>query len=154
MPLQVGDTAPDFTLKDQNHQPVTLSSLYPDRNVLLVFYPFAFSRVCTGELCQLQVDFAAFNSDDVTTVAISTDPVYSLRAWARQEGYQFTLLSDFWPHGEAAKAYDVFDDKLGRANRGTFLIGTDGIIRFAELGEPGAPRNQNAWKEALAALPS
>jgi mycoredoxin-dependent peroxiredoxin len=153
MPLEVGDRAPDFTLKDQNHQPVTLSSLHRDRNVLIVFYPFAFSRVCTGELTNLQDNFDAFNSADVTTVAISTDPVYALRAWAKQEGYQFTLLSDFWPHGEVAKAYGVFDERAGRANRGTFLIDTDGTVRFAEMGETGAPRNQIAWKEALAALP-
>jgi mycoredoxin-dependent peroxiredoxin len=154
MPLEVGDRAPDFTLKDQNNQPVRLSELSRQRHVLIVFYPFAFSRVCSGELRQLRDDFDAFNSDHVITVAISTDPVYSLRAWAEQEGFQFPLLSDFWPHGEVAKVYGVFDERAGRANRGTFLVDTNGTIRFAEVGEAGVPRNQEAWKEALAALPA
>lgn len=153
MPLEVGTMAPEFTLRDQNHQPVSLSALRTDRNVLLVFYPFAFSGICTSELCQLRDDLGAFVNDDVVTVAISTDPVFGLKAWAAQEGYTFSLLSDFWPHGEVSKAYGVFNDQAGMANRGTFLVDTDGVIRFAEMNQPGQARNQTAWKEALAALP-
>ena len=154
MPLEVGSTAPEFTLRDQNGQPVSLSSLREDRNVLLVFYPFAFSGICTGELCQLRDDLGAFVNDDVVTVAISTDPAFSLKAWAKQEGFTFGLLSDFWPHGEVSKAYGVFNDKRGMANRGTFLVDASGTIRFAEMNQPGEARNQTAWKEALAALPA
>jgi peroxiredoxin (alkyl hydroperoxide reductase subunit C) len=154
MPLEVGSTAPEFTLRNQNRQPVALSSLRQDRNVLLVFYPFAFSPICTGELLQLREDIGAFVNDDVVTVAISTDPVYALKAWANQEGFAFSLLSDFWPHGEVATAYGVFDEKAGMANRGTFLVDTTGRIRFAEMNQPGEARDQTAWKEALAALPA
>jgi peroxiredoxin (alkyl hydroperoxide reductase subunit C) len=154
MPLEVGSTAPEFTLRNQNRQPVALSSLRQDRNVLLVFYPFAFSPICTGELRQLREDIGAFVNDDVVTVAISTDPVYALKAWANQEGFAFSLLSDFWPHGEVATAYGVFDEKAGMANRGTFLVDTTGRIRFAEMNQPGEARDQTAWKEALAALPA
>jgi len=154
MSLAVGSKAPEFTLKDQNNQPVALSSLRAERNVLLVFYPFAFSGICTGELCQLRDDLDAFVNDDVVTVAISTDPLFTLRAWAEREGFTFPLLSDFWPHGEVAKAYGVFNEKAGMANRGTFLVDTGGIIRFAEMNQPGEARNQTAWKEALAALPA
>jgi peroxiredoxin len=154
MTLEVGSQAPEFTLTDQNGQPVSLSSLRERRNVLLVFYPFAFSGICTGELCQLRDDLDAFVNDDVVTVAISTDPVFTLRAWANQEGFTFALLSDFWPHGEVSKAYGVFNDKAGMPNRGTFLIDTAGTIRFAEMNQPGEARNQTAWKEALAALPA
>jgi len=154
MPLDVGSKAPEFTLKDQNHQPVSLSSLRAKRNVLLVFYPFAFSGICTGELCQLRDDLDAFVNDDVITVAISTDPVFALKAWAEQEGFTFLLLSDFWPHGEVSKAYGVFNEKAGMPNRGTFLIDTSGTIRFAEMNQPGEARNQSEWKEALAALPA
>lgn len=154
MPLEVGSTAPDFTLKNQDGQPVTLSSLREKRNVLVVFYPFAFSGICTGELCQLRDDVGAFVNDDVITVAISTDPVFALKAWAAQEKFGYQLLSDFWPHGEVSKAYGVFNDKAGMPNRGTFLVDTTGTIRFAEMNAPGEARNQTAWKEALAALPA
>lgn len=154
MPLEVGTQAPEFTLKDQNGQPVSLSSLRQDRNVLLVFYPFAFSGICTGELCQVRDDLGVFVNDDVVTVAVSTDPFFTLKAWSEKEGFTFPLLSDFWPHGEVAKAYGVFNDQAGMANRGTFLIDTGGTVRFAEMNQPGEARNQTAWKEALAALPT
>lgn len=154
MPLEVGSKAPDFTIKNQNGELVTLSDLYADRNVIIVFYPFAFSGICTGELCQLRDDLGAFVNDDVVTVAISTDPVYSLKAWAERERYTFQLLSDFWPHGGVSKAYGVFNEKAGMPNRGTFLVDTAGTVRFAEMNEPGEARDQTAWKEALAALPA
>ncbi len=154
MALEVGSKAPEFTLKDQNGQPVSLSALHADRNVLIVFYPFAFSGICTGELCQLRDDLDAFVNDDVVTVAISTDPVFSLKAWAEHERYTFQLLSDFWPHGEVSKAYGAFNDKAGMPNRGTYLVDKTGTIRFAEMNGPGEARDQKAWKEALAALPA
>ena len=154
MPVEVGTEAPDFTLKNQNNEPVTLSSFRGDRNVLLVFYPFAFSGICTGELCQLRDDIGNFDNEGVTTFAISTDPVFALKAWANQENFRFGLLSDFWPHGAVAKQYGVFHERAGMANRGTFLVDINGIVRFAEMNEPGQARNQTAWKEALAALPA
>ena len=154
MPIEVGSQAPQFSLKDQNGQQVSLSSLRANRNVLVIFYPFAFSGICTGELCQLRDDIGAFVNDDVTTVAISTDPVFALKAWAEQERFTFPLLSDFWPHGAVAKAYGVFNEMAGMPNRGTFLVDTGGTVRFAEMNQPGQARNQTAWKEALAALPS
>jgi mycoredoxin-dependent peroxiredoxin len=154
MPLEVGSKAPEFTLKDQNNQQVSLSSLRAKRSALLVFYPFAFSGICTGELCQLRDDLDAFVNDAVNTVAISTDPVFTLKAWAEHERFTFPLLSDFWPHGQVAKAYGVFNEMAGMPNRGTFLVDTGGVIRFAEMNQPGQARNQTAWKEALAALPA
>jgi mycoredoxin-dependent peroxiredoxin len=154
MPLEVGTKAPAFTLRNQNGQPVSLSSLHENRAALLVFYPFAFSGICTGELCQLRDDFDAFVNDSVVTVAISTDPVYALKAWAKQERFEFDLLSDFWPHGEVSKAYGVFNDKAGMPNRGTFLVDTSGVVRFAEMNQPGEARDQTAWKQALTALPA
>lgn len=153
MQVAVGSEAPDFTLRNQNNEPVTLSSFRGERSVLLVFYPFAFSGICTGELCQLRDDLGAFENEHVTTLAISTDPVFSLKAWSEKEGFGFGLLSDFWPHGQVAKAYGVFNDRAGMPNRGTFLVDTTGTVRFAEMNEPGQARNQTAWKEALAALP-
>jgi peroxiredoxin (alkyl hydroperoxide reductase subunit C) len=153
MPLDVGTEAPDFTLRNQNNEQVTLSSFRGDRSVLLVFYPFAFTGICSGELCQLRDDLGAFDNENVTTLAISTDTPFSLKTWADREGFRFNLLSDFWPHGAVAKSYGVFNERAGMANRGTFLIDTTGTIRFAEMNEPGQARDQNAWKQALAALP-
>jgi peroxiredoxin len=150
--MQVGEQAPDFTLKDQNNQERTLSELRGDRNVLVVFYPLAFSGICTGELDQLRDDLAAFT--DVQVLAVSVDSVYTLKAWSNQRGYDFPLLADFWPHGKVAQDYGVFNDRAGIANRGTFLVDTDGVIRFAEMKQPGEARDQTIWKQALAALPA
>jgi peroxiredoxin len=152
MPVEVGTQAPEFTLKNQNNEPVTLSSFQGQRNVLLVFYPFAFSGICTGELCQLRDDLSAYEDENVTTLAISADPVFTLKAWSEKEGFKFDLLSDFWPHGQVAQAYGVFNENAGMANRGTFLIDTTGTVRFTELNEPGQARDQGAWKRAISAL--
>jgi len=154
MSVAVDTEAPDFTLKNQNNELVTLSSFRGDRNVLLVFYPFAFSGICTRELCQLRDDLGAFENDQVTTLAISCDPVFTLKAWSQHENFRFNLLSDFWPHGQVATTYGVFNDRAGMADRGTFLVDTTGTVRFAEHNDPGQARNQTAWKEALTALPA
>ncbi|MEU4447774.1 peroxiredoxin [Actinosynnema sp. NPDC050801] len=150
--VEVGALAPDFTLNDYNKQPVTLSSFRGERNVLLVFYPFAFSGICTGELCQVRDELAAYEDENVQVIGVSVDTPFSLKAWAAQEAYQFPLLSDFWPHGQVAQAYGVFNEKAGLANRGTFLVDTAGVIRYAEVNAPGEPRDQEAWKKAVAAL--
>ncbi|GGM63877.1 peroxiredoxin [Longimycelium tulufanense] len=152
MPLEVGTEAPDFTLPDYNKQQVSLSGFRGEKNVLLVFYPFAFSGICQGELCQVRDEIGEFQNDDVQVLGVSVDTPFSLKAWAEQQGYTFPLLSDFWPHGEVARAYGVFNDKAGMANRGTFLVDKQGVVRFAELNQPGEARDQGAWKKALAAL--
>ena len=152
MAPEVGTEAPDFTLKDQNNQEVTLSSFRGRRSVLVVFYPFAFSGLCTGELCAVRDDLASFQNDSVQVLGVSVDSPFTLKAWADAQGYEFPLLSDFWPHGETAKAYGVFFEKAGMATRGTFLVDLEGIVRFAEVNGPGEPRDQDAWKKALAAV--
>jgi peroxiredoxin (alkyl hydroperoxide reductase subunit C) len=152
MAPEVGTEAPDFTLKDQNNQQITLSSFRGERNVLVVFYPFAFSGVCTGELCAVRDDLSNFQNENVQILAVSVDHVFALKAWADDQGYEFPLLSDFWPHGEVAKRYGVFNEDRGMAVRGTFLVDKGGILRFTEVNQPGEPRDQESWKKALAAL--
>ena len=152
MALEVGTQAPDFTLKDANREEVSLSSFRGEKNVLLVFYPFAFSGICTGELCQVRDELAEYQNDEVQVIGVSVDTPFSLKAWAEKEGYSFPLLSDFWPHGATAQAYDVFNDKAGMALRGTFLVDKEGVIRFAEANQPGEARDQDQWKRALKAL--
>ena len=123
MTLAIGDTAPDFTLKDQHGQDITLSSYARGKAVLIVFYPFAFSGVCTGELTGLRDRLGDFETDHSTLVAVSCDPMYTQRAVADRDGIFFPLLSDFWPHGETAKAYGVFDEISGGPKRSSFARG-------------------------------
>lgn len=149
--VEVGSIAPNFTLNDYNKQPVTLTDFQGETAVLLVFYPFAFSGICTGELCQLRDEFADYEGK-VQVLGVSVDTPWALKVWAEQEGYQFPLLSDFWPHGEVAKKYGVFFEQAGMATRGTFLIDTDGVVRYVERNGPGEARDQDAWKKAIAEL--
>ncbi|MCP2242871.1 peroxiredoxin [Lentzea aerocolonigenes] len=152
MAVEVGSEAPDFTLNDYNKQPVTLSSFRGSKSVLLVFYPFAFSGTCQGELCQLRDEIATYEDENVQVLGMSVDSPFALKAWANQEGYQFPLLSDFWPHGAVAQSYGVFNEAVGMALRGTFLVDVDGVVRFAEVNAPGEARDQDAWKKAVASL--
>jgi peroxiredoxin len=151
MTLSVGDPAPEFSLPDQDKQVVSLAELR-GTPVLLVFYPFAFSGICTGELCQLRDELAEYTDAGVTVLAISTDPVFSLRAFKAQENLDFPLLSDFWPHGVTAQAYGVFNEKAGMALRGTFLLDAEGTVVFAEVNQPGDAREQSGWKGAVKQL--
>jgi peroxiredoxin (alkyl hydroperoxide reductase subunit C) len=150
--LAVGATAPDFTLKDQNGQDTSLADFRGSKNVVLVFYPFAFSGICTGELCEIRDNLGAFVSDDVQVLAISCDHMFSQRAWADKEAYFFPLLSDFWPHGEVARAYGVFNEKAGAALRGTFLIDREGIVRWSLVNPIGQGRDFSGYHEALEQL--
>ena len=154
MPLEVGTKAPDFTLKDQNNQQVSLSDYAGKKHVLLVFYPLAFTGVCQGELCEIQENLSEYVTDDVQVLSVSVDSPYSHKIWADQQDFNFPLLSDFWPHGAVAQAYGVFNDVAGIANRGTFVIDKSGTIRFAEMNTPGDARDQAGWKKALAELTS
>jgi peroxiredoxin (alkyl hydroperoxide reductase subunit C) len=150
--LNPGSEAPNFTLRNQNREEVTLSSFRGRQSALLVFYPFAFSAICTGELSAVRDDLATFQNPAVQVLAVSVDHPFVLRAWADAHGYTFPLLSDFWPHGDVATRYGVFNSGAGFAQRGTFLVDQDGVVRFAEVNEVGEPRDQNGWRRAVAAL--
>ena len=149
--LAVGDAAPDFTLPNTHGTPVHLADLR-GAPVLVVFVPFAFSGTCTDELCELRDNIEEFETAGVELVVISCDALYSLKAWAAQEGYAFDLLSDFWPHGDVARAYGVFDDERGLAVRGSFLIDAEGILRWAVVNPRGQRRDFDGYRAALAAL--
>ena len=150
--IAVGDAAPDFALRDQNGQEVSLAAFRGVKNVVLVFYPFAFSGICTGELCEIRDNLGGFVSEDVQVLAISCDHMFSQRAWADRDGYFFPLLSDFWPHGEVARAYGVFSEKAGAAVRGTFLIDREGVVRWSLVNEIGQGRDFSGYHLALKEL--
>jgi peroxiredoxin len=129
--LAVGTPAPDFTLRDQFGQDVTLSSFAGHKAVALVFFPWAFSNVCTHELTDIRDRLDEWLTFDTEVLAISTDPTYSLRVFADIDGLNFPLLSDFWPHGTIASAYGVFDRELGVARRSSFAIDRAGIVQWS-----------------------
>ena len=129
--LALGGPAPDFTLRDQFGQDVTLSSYRGQKAVLLVFYPAAFSGVCTGEMSGIRDRLAEFLTFDSEVLAISCDPMFTLRAFADADGLNFPLLSDFWPHGDVTQAYDVFDDGRGTARRSSYVVDKEGVLRWS-----------------------
>ena len=149
--LQAGTAAPDFTLKDQHGRAVTLGALRP-RNVLLVFFPLAFTPICQGELGEIQHRLADYQNDDTAGLTLSVGPPPTHRIWAAEHGFEFPVLADFWPHGAVAQSYGVFNADAGYPNRGTFAVDSAGIVRFAEMKDPGVPRDRQDWRRALAAL--
>jgi peroxiredoxin len=149
MALQIGAEAPDFTLTDHTGEAVTLSELR-GRPVVLVFYPAAFTGRCTGELCSIRDELADFERADAEVLAISVDPAASLRVFAEQEGLGFRLLSDFWPHGAVALAYDAFVPEQGVATRATYVIDRDGRIADHFRVPRSQSRDIAAYREALA----
>lgn len=152
MVIAAGEIAPDFTLSDQHGEELNLSELVAEGPVALVFFPLAFSGICTGELCELRDNLALFQQEGVRLLGISVDSTFALRAWAEQENYAFSILSDFWPHGGVAKEYGVFVEERGIATRATLLIGAGRKVLASFETAPGQARDFAAYKEALANL--
>ncbi|MGW6510317.1 peroxiredoxin [Streptomyces niveus] len=173
-PIAVGDQAPDFSLKDNHGRTVRLADFrggaaghggggegggagdrdldLDGKNVVLVFYPFAFTGVCAGELGALRDALPAFVNDDTQLLAVSTDSIHTLRIFAEQEGLEYPLLSDFWPHGQTSRAYGIFDEDKGCALRGTFVIDRTGIVRWSVVNALPDARDLDQYVKALAAL--
>jgi peroxiredoxin len=152
MTLTIGQAAPDFDVLNQHGEKVSLTSFKGEKNIVLLFYPFSFSGICTGELCALRDDLSAFANENVQLLVISCDPMYAQRAYADQEKYSFPVLTDFWPHGAVSKAYGVFDEARGCAVRGTFIIDKAGILRWQVVNGLGDARNLEDYKAAIATL--
>jgi len=142
--IETGSEAPTFDLEVDGSHRVRLSDFRGRLNVLLVFHPFAFTPVCEEEALDLQENLPAFESADTEVILVSCDSVPARRAWKEKLGLTYTLASDFWPHGEAAKAYGVFDDEEGAAVRGTFLIDKDGVVVWSLVNRDNARRTDLA----------
>ena len=150
--LIIGDAAPDFSLINQYGETVTLSEFRGKKNVVIVFYPLSFSGICTGELCELRDNFAQFERADVELLAISVDSKFVQKKFADEEGYKFSVLADFWPHGAVAKAYGVFLEENGISNRATFVINKDGELVSKFITAPGQARSLDEYNRALESL--
>ena len=148
--VEVGDPAPDFSTRNQNGQSVGLADLHGSAAVL-VFYPWAFSSICTSELRGIRDQWRRFDDLGARVLAVSCDAMFTLRAYADAEGLTFDLLTDHWPHGAIARAYGVFDEHAGCALRGSFLMDADGVVRWGTVNGIGDARDLG---ELLAALRS
>jgi peroxiredoxin len=150
--IQAGEMAPDFELSNHHGEKVKLSDFQGKKNVVLVFYPAAFTGRCTGELCALRDELSSFQNESVELLAISCDSMFTLKVFAEQEGYAFSLLADFWPHGEVAQKYGVFNPERGFAGRGTFIINKEGKVHWSVYNASGDARDLSDYKEALVSL--
>ncbi len=152
MALAAGTPAPEFTLLDQERAPVSSDDL-KGRKSLIVFIPFPFTGTCEGELCLLRDRLAELNDLDANVVAITCDTVPSNKQWSDQNGFGFRVLSDYWPHGDVSRAFDTFNDKLGVANRTTYVLDAGGVIRAVVASDAmGTPREYDAYVAALNAI--
>jgi mycoredoxin-dependent peroxiredoxin len=150
--VEIGSEAPDFKLRDENGEELTLSSLR-GRNVVLVFYPLAFSSICTKELHDISKARDSYDAAGAEVIGISVDSHHALKAFKRDEGITARLASDFHPKGAVAKRYGVYIEEAGIATRATFVIDKDGKVAHKVVNSPGEARNQDEYLEALASCP-
>lgn len=152
MTLGIGTAAPDFTLLDQNKEQVSLSDL-KGHKALIAFIPFPFTGICDDEGCQLRDGMGALAGMDAKVVVITAHAIPVTAKWAAENGLEFPVLSDYWPHGETIKAYGAFNDAVGAANRVTYVLDAEGIVRDVIATDSlGIQREYELYEEALTAL--
>ena len=156
MPMITGQQAPAFTLFNSDKKKVSLSD-FKDKNVVLLFFPLAFTGVCTKELCTVRDNMVAYNSSNAQVLGISVDSVFVLDKYKQEQNLNFPLLSDF--NKEAAKAYDVLYETfpafemLGVSKRAAFVIDKTGSVQYAEVcAIPGDLPNFEAIHQTLSSL--
>lgn len=142
MTIATGDRAPDFDLEEAPGRRVRLADYLGRRNLLLVFHPFAFTPVCAEEALDLQENLESFHAAGTDVVLVSCDTSAARQAWRRELGAEYTFASDFWQHGAAARAYGVFDERVGAAVRGTFLIDRQGVVVWSLVKDDGTRRDE------------
>ncbi|GMQ86367.1 MAG: peroxiredoxin [Acidimicrobiia bacterium] len=154
MTLDIGTMAPPFELIDQERNPVTNEDLKGQKSVV-VFIPFPFSGICEGEVCAIRDRLAALNELRAKVIVITVDTHFTNQKWSDDNGFEFPVLSDYWPHGETAKAYGAFNDKVGTANRVSFILDENGVVRdVIDSGSLGTPREFDDYVAALEAIES
>ena len=151
--IESGDLAPDFELTSVGGSKIRLSNFRGEKHVVLVFFPFSFTGVCEGELCALQEDYSKFESANSQIIGVSCDSTFAQARWTQDKGFPFPLVSDFWPHGQVSRSYGVFNEKLGCANRTTFIIDQKGLVTGMICSDDiGSPRERADYEAAIAAL--
>jgi peroxiredoxin len=140
--IETGSEAPELDLQVEGPARVRLADYRGRRNVLLVFHPFAWTPVCEEEARDLQENLPSFESAETDVLLVSCDPPASRQAWKRHLGLTYTLASDYWPHGDAARAYGVFDEASGAPVRGTFLIDKDGLVVWSLVKDADTRRDE------------
>lgn len=148
--VKVGDTAPEFTLKDQDQQDVKLSDFRGQKNVVLAFYPLDWSPVCTGENKCLTDDFPNFQSANAEVFGLSTDSFFSHKAWADSLGLKHRLLADM--HRTTSKAYGLYFEPLNCAKRATVIVDKTGKVAYVKVQEIKSARDDKEILEALKKL--
>ena len=151
-PIQVGQKAPDFTLKDQDKNDVTLSSFRGKKNVVLAFFPMAFSSFCSSENACFQSDMAQFNHLDAQLLGISIDSVYAQKAFADKLGVKYPLLADFHPKGAAASKFGLYLEDAGFTNRATVIVDKEGVVRYVKTYDIPSQRDNKEIVQALEGL--
>jgi peroxiredoxin len=150
-PVAVGDIAPDFTLKTQDRADWTLSNELTKGDVVLCFYPLAFTGVCSTEMKCVNEEMSDWTAKGAQVVGVSCDSFAANKAWADQEGFRQTLLCDM--HRDVCKAYGLFWPDLNVSQRGTVVIGKSGdgrgVVKFVQARQPG---NAMKWDEVLGQL--
>ncbi|GAC1578194.1 MAG: peroxiredoxin [Candidatus Dormibacteria bacterium] len=152
MAVEVGDEAPDFTLVDEDNNQVRLSDLR-GRNVVLLFYPFDFSPVCTNELKEIARTQARYDAAGAEVFGISVDSRYTHKAFKRDEQLTARLLADFHPKGAVAAQYGAYLEDAGFATRVTVVIDSTGVVRRKVISSVPEARNADEYLEALASCP-
>jgi peroxiredoxin len=152
MPAEIGSPAPAFTLVDQDREPFDSESLRGHK-ALVVFMPFPFTGNCTAEACTLRDNLAQLGELDAKVVIVTVHPLFTNKEWATQNGIEYPVLADYWPHGETAIAYGAFNDKVGAANRVTYVLDADGVVRdIIDSGSLGVVREFDSYVAALEAI--
>ena len=142
MAITTGDKAPQFDLEETYDRRVRLSDFLGEKNVLLVFHPYAFTPLCAEEAADLQENLPSFRAANTEVVFVSCDTSAARQAWKAQLGAEFVFASDFWGHGAVAQAYGVFDESVGVAQRGTFLIDVEGTVIWSLVNDIDTKRDQ------------
>lgn len=155
MPVEKGQEAPDFTLKNPDNEDVTLSSFRGRKNVVLVFYPLAFSGVCTKQLTQINQHNDRYAEGDAQVLGVSVDSRYAQGAFAKELGLtDAVLLADFEPKGAVSRAYGVYNEDRGSSGRATFVIDKHGVVQGVSLPDgPGAMPDEEEYFRTLAVCP-
>jgi peroxiredoxin len=150
MPLEIGTPAPDFTMRRQSGEKVSLKDLEGNK-AMIVFVPYPFTRTCTAELCQLRDGLESLTESDSRVVVVTTHATATNAEWARREGYEFDILSDYWPHGDVSIRYDAFDETHGYSKRVTYFLDRAGVIRdVVSTDALGEARDYDSYSSILA----